>query len=85
MNYDYVIFDVDGTLTDTGKTHIRWCNDQNKSGKYGLDKIDETDPLAVRRVLGTPMATIIKNYGFPDGEIEGLVERYENWFGKNDR
>ncbi|MAG39806.1 hypothetical protein CMI41_02460 [Candidatus Pacearchaeota archaeon] len=85
MKYDAVIFDVDGTLTDTGKTHVRWCNDQNEKGGYGLPRIDVDDPVAVRGVLGNPMATIIRNYGFPEGEVKNLVTAYELRFGEDAR
>jgi len=85
MKYDLIVFDVDGTLTDTGKTHVRWCNDMNELYGFKLAKINENNPLTVRSVLGTPMKTIIQNYGFPVDKIEELVQRYEREFGANDK
>lgn len=81
MNYDLVVFDVDGTLTDTGVTHVRWCNDINREMRFGLPEIDLNDKAAVKKLLGTPMATIIRNYGFPEIFVDALVQKYERTFG----
>ncbi|MEM4181721.1 MAG: HAD hydrolase-like protein [Candidatus Pacearchaeota archaeon] len=82
--YDLVCFDCDGTLTDTGATHIRWCNDINRQRKYGIPEIDQTNLERVRSILGTPLATIFRNYGFPEDDVGRLVDLYEKSFGTND-
>ena len=71
MNKCY-IFDVDGTLTDTGRAHAIFCNDMNQEGKYGLRPVNPDDPTVVSQILGTPMSQLLRNYGFPEEDIEHL-------------
>ena len=79
------IFDVDGTLTDTGKAHAIFCNDLNTAGNYGLPIVDPADPAAVKAILGTPMSTILRKYGFPEEETEYLDTIYSIRFKQNIR
>lgn len=81
--YDLVFFDCDGTLTDTGPTHIRWCNDINNTRKYGLPNIDPNSTRETRKILGTPMEIILRNYGFPEKDIEGLTQLYQQTFSQD--
>jgi phosphoglycolate phosphatase len=81
--YDLVVFDCDGTLTDTGVTHVRWCNDINAWLGCGLPTINVDEPSEIRKVLGNPMATVIREYGFPESTVPFLVQKYEETFSKD--
>lgn len=77
------LFDVDGTLTDTGPAHARFCNDLNNEFGFGLPLVDETDSVAVKRVLGTPMRTLLSKYGFPEERLSELDSIYARRFSED--
>jgi len=79
------VFDVDGTLTDTGPAHICFCNDLNIEKNFGLPIIDINNPEAVRNILGTPMNQLLRNYGFPEINLEKLDEIYGERFSFNEK
>jgi phosphoglycolate phosphatase len=85
MKYDLIIFDCDGTLTDTGATHVAWCNWINESQGFNLPKVNTEDKIAVRTVLGNPMETVIRKYGFPESDVDRLVKEYQSSFSSDFR
>ena len=78
-----VSFDVDGTLTDTAKSHILFCNDINREFNFGIKQVDPEDTENVRGVLANPMSTLLRNYGFPERKIKELDHLYAERFPKN--
>jgi len=74
--YDFVLFDLDGTLTDP-KEGITNCV------KYALSHfgIEETDEKKLLRFIGPPLVDSFKDfYGFTDDEAKLAVEKYRERF-----
>lgn len=72
MKYDYLFFDLDGTLTDSGIGIM-------KSVTYALRKfgIEETDNKMLRRFIGPPLEKSFEEfYGLTHSEAEKAVEYY---------
>jgi phosphoglycolate phosphatase len=57
MPYNTILFDVDGTLCDPGKSMI-------ECAKYALSKFDihETDEATLRRLIGPPLEHAFQDY-----------------------
>ena len=71
-----LLFDLDGTLTDSGKGIMN-------SVSYALEKfnIRETDPKRLRRFVGPPLKESFLNfYGFSEEEGERAVAAYREYF-----
>lgn len=76
--YDYILFDLDGTLTDPG---IGITN----SVMYALKKfnIDVPDRTALFKFIGPPLKSSFKEfYGFTDDRAELAVTYYREYFRK---
>lgn len=80
-----LIFDIDGTLTDTGPSHITFCNHINNEKSYGLKIIDPSNRTEVKKILGTPMRTILTKYGFPEKDLDYIDQLYAKKFGRDNR
>lgn len=77
MKYKYVLFDLDGTLTDPG---LGITN----SVIYALDKfnIKVNDRTELYKFIGPPLVDSFKDfYGFDDGKAWQAVEYYREYFG----
>jgi phosphoglycolate phosphatase len=85
MNESIYVFDADGTLTDTAPAHVRFCNDLNREFNFQLPEVNPETPEAVRRVLGTPMSSLLRKYGFPEERIEELDNLYKARFSTDPR
>lgn len=75
-NYQYILFDLDGTLTDP-KEGI------TKSVQYALAKlgIDEPDCNNLVKFIGPPLAqSFIEYYGFDEAKAKLAVEKYREYF-----
>ena len=75
-NYEYVLFDLDGTLTEP-KVGI------TKSVAYALDyygiHVEDLDSLCP--FIGPPLKdSFMKYYGFDDKKAEEAVEKYREYF-----
>lgn len=74
-NYQYILFDLDGTLTDP-KVGI------TKSVQYALAKlgIDEPDCDNLVKFIGPPLAhSFMEYYGFDEAKAK-LVEKYREYY-----
>lgn len=71
----YVLFDLDGTLTDPYEG-ITDCI------KYALESvgIDENDPKKLRSYIGPPLRETFALYGFDEEKCEELVHKYREKF-----
>ena len=71
----YVIFDLDGTLTDPYEG-ITDCI------KYALSSvgIEENDPAKLRSYIGPPLRNTFALYGFGEEDCEKLVHKYREKF-----
>src|SRR3989344_3202595 len=74
------VFDADGTLTDSVPAYIKFCNDQNEKGRFGLKAIDTKDHEAVRNVIGLTLDGLFRNYGFPESEVTRLKKVHAKIF-----
>ncbi|HEX2953378.1 MAG TPA: HAD family hydrolase [Bacillota bacterium] len=75
-NYQYILFDLDGTLTDP-KEGI------TKSVQFALAKlgIDEPDCDNLVKFIGPPLAhSFIEYYGFDEAKAKLAVEKYREYF-----
>lgn len=75
---NYLLFDLDGTLTESGEGIIR-------SVQYALDKlgIKENNTEQLRRFIGPPLVdSFMRHYGFPKEKALEAVEIYRERYGK---
>lgn len=76
MKYKYLLFDLDGTLTDP-KEGI------TSSVQYALKSfgIEEPDLDRLTSFIGPPLReSFMKDYGFSEKEAEEAVAKYREWF-----
>ena len=76
MKYKYLLFDLDGTLTDP-KEGI------TKSVQYALKSfgIEEPDLEKLTPFIGPPLkGSFMEFYGFSEEQAEKAVEKYREWF-----
>lgn len=74
--YEYIFFDLDGTLTDPGEGITN-------SVAYALKKygIENTDRSELYPFIGPPLYdSFMKYYGFSRGEAEQAVEYYREYY-----
>ncbi|MBA2132976.1 HAD family hydrolase [Capillibacterium thermochitinicola] len=76
MSYQYILFDLDGTLTDPGVGIIN-------SVRYALRKFGlDGDPEFLRRFVGPPlMDSFMKYYGFDEEKAREAVAYYREYYG----
>ncbi|WP_318361603.1 HAD family hydrolase [uncultured Agathobaculum sp.] len=75
--YQYILFDLDGTLTDSSEGIT-------KSVQYALDKmgIHEPDLKPLERFIGPPLYDEFRrSYGFDDAEAKQAIDFYRERFG----
>lgn len=78
MNYSNILFDLDGTLTDS-KLGI------TKSVQYALNKLDivEEDLEKLEAFIGPPLiSSFMKYYSMTEQEAKTAVEYYREYFAK---
>ena len=74
---NYLLFDLDGTLTESGEGIIR-------SVQYALDKlgIKENNTEQLRRFVGPPLVdSFMRHYGFSREKALEAVDIYRERFG----
>lgn len=74
MTYSTILFDVDGTLCDPGKSMI-------ECAKYALSKFDihETDEANLRRLIGPPLEYAFRDYyGFDQIQSDQAVTYFRD-------
>ena len=81
MRYKYVLFDLDGTLTDSGKGIMN-------SARYAFGELGlETPPTQeLRKMIGPPLGVSFAFLGVPQEQVEEAIrlyrDRYNNHGGK---
>ncbi len=79
MAYDTILFDVDGTLCDPGKSMI-------ESARYALEKqgIHETNDDNLRRLIGPPLEHAFRDYyGFDEARADEAVIHFREKMQKD--
>lgn len=74
MMYKTILFDVDGTLCDPGKSMI-------ECARYTLSKFDihETDEENLRRLIGPPLEHAFRDYyGFDEKQADQAVTHFRD-------
>lgn len=76
MNYEYILFDLDGTLTDPKLGITKSVAYALKS--YGIE-VEDLDSLL--KFIGPPLKdSFVKYYGFSEEQGVEAVERYREYF-----
>ena len=76
--YEYVFFDLDGTLTDSGEGIIN-------AAVYALEKynIEVNDRSELRKFIGPPLQdSFSTDYGFQDDEIEDVIKTFREYYSE---
>lgn len=79
MAYDFILFDIDGTLCDPGISII-------ESARYALIAlgINETDDAALRRFVGPPLEHAFRDYyGFDSNQTNRAVALFRDKLQKD--
>jgi phosphoglycolate phosphatase len=74
MTYNTILFDVDGTLCDPGKSMI-------ECARYALSRFDihETDETNLRRLIGPPLEHAFRDYyGFDEAKADQAVTYFRD-------
>lgn len=76
MKYEYVLFDLDGTLTDPEEGITR-------SFQYALEffGIHETDPEKLRSIIGPSLRGSFVRFGVAEADVEDAMVKYRERFG----
>lgn len=77
MKQQFVFFDLDGTLTESGPGIVR-------SVRYALRQfgIDEPDDAKLRRFIGPPLVYSFSTfYGFSDDDAHKAMAAYRDYYG----
>ena len=75
-----VVFDCDGTLSDSLPPHIEFCRRMSEKFELGIPLPEPHDLKACRRLAAAPMARFLEKAGFPATSIPGCVSEYEESF-----
>ena len=81
MKYKNILFDLDGTLTDSGEGIMN-------SGRYAFEqlKLKVPDTRELRKMVGPPLGTSFLQLGVPENQIEEAIrlyrDKYNNHGGK---
>ena len=76
--YEYVFFDLDGTLTDSGEGIIN-------AAVYALEKynIEVNDRSELRKFIGPPLQdSFSTDYGFQEDEIEDVIKTFREYYSE---
>lgn len=76
--YEYVFFDLDGTLTDSGEEIIN-------AAVYALEKynIEVNDRSELRKFIGPPLQdSFSTDYGFSEDEIEDVIKTFREYYSE---
>lgn len=76
MDYEYILFDLDGTLTDSGKGIAN-------SALYALKKfgIEVGDPRKLYQFVGPPLLdSFMRYYAFKESEARRAIDYFHEYF-----
>ncbi len=75
MRYKNILFDLDGTLTDSGEGIMN-------SGRYAFEqlKIEVPDVQELRKMVGPPLGTAFAFLGVPEEKIEEAIRLYRDHY-----
>ena len=76
MGYDVLLFDLDGTLTESGPGIMH-------SAAWALEQlgIPVGEPELLRRFVGPPLSDTFQNcYGVPPEQVEEAIRLYRVWY-----
>ena len=76
--YEYVFFDLDGTLTDSGEGIIN-------AAVYALEKYNNevNDRSELRKFIGPPLQdSFSTDYGFSEDEIEDVIKTFREYYSE---
>ena len=73
MKYQYILFDLDGTLTDSGEGIMN-------SGRYALEQLGLVIPeeAQLRKMVGPPLRTSFPLFGVPEDQVEEAIRLYRD-------
>lgn len=75
-DYSYILFDLDGTLTDSGLGITNSV--MHALGRFGINVTDRSE---LYRFIGPPLRTSFKEfYGFDSRRAETAVEHYREYY-----
>ena len=78
MRYDYVLFDLDGTLTESGPGIMKGV--QRALHTFGIDETDETK---LRLFIGPPMIdSFMRFYGFDEADARKALLAYREYYNE---
>ena len=76
MRYDYVLFDLDGTLTESGPGIMKGV--RHALSAFGIDEADETK---LRLFIGPPLVdSFMRFYGFDEADARKAVLEYRVYY-----
>eukprot|EP00753_Platysulcus_tardus_P003478 PLAT12458.4.p1 GENE.PLAT12458.4~~PLAT12458.4.p1 ORF type:complete len:232 (+),score=90.26 PLAT12458.4:45-740(+) len=81
--FSLVVWDVDGTLSDSLGPHMAFVHAMNETHGCGLALPAVGDLKGMRKTQGTPMRQFFINAGFPDHLLDVLVADYEDSFKRD--
>ncbi len=70
-----ILFDLDGTLTDSGPGIIRCARET--FAQYGIPIPDDA---TMRTMVGPPLRESFRRFGFPDGQVEEAIAHYRHLY-----
>ena len=76
--YDYIFFDLDGVLTDSGEGIVN-------SALYALEKynIDVNEKSELKKFIGPPLQdSFSTDYGFNEEELEGVIATFREYYSE---
>ncbi len=75
LRYQTIIFDLDGTLTDSGEGIIN-------SAQYAFEQLGlpVPDRRALRRIVGPPLALSFPLFGVPEAQVEEAIRFYRDHY-----
>ncbi|MDL2230038.1 HAD hydrolase-like protein, partial [Treponema sp. OttesenSCG-928-L16] len=78
MKYKNILFDLDGTLTDSARGII-------KGAKYALEKygIHEDDEAKLSLIIGPPLTDSFRElFGIPEQDIQRMVAYFQEYYSE---
>ncbi len=78
-----VVFDCDGTLSESLPPHVEFCRRMNEKLDLGLTLPSSDDLDGCRSIAAAPMSAFLEKAGFPAASIARCVTEYEDNFARD--